>query len=312
MLRLSAAALLAFALLSSVPAHASCGSAFCSVNTDWAAQGLWSEPGTHVGLRFEYVDQSQPRAGTRKVAVGEIPMHHDEVRTINRNWLATVDHGLNDRWSLSFAMPLIDRSHEHIHNHHGAQLGESWNFTELGDARVLARYRATPISPGLTFGLKLPTGAYDVANDDGDVAERSLQPGTGTTDLIVGVFADGSWPEHKLSWFTQAAVQAALDTRDGYQRGARLGVDGGLRYDVGSGVGLQLQLNFVARDRDSGPEAEPEDSGGQYLWLSPGVTVVIGPNWQAYAFAQWALYQYVNGVQLTANWGAALGVSTSF
>ena len=43
-----------------------------------------------------------------------------------------------------------------------------------------------PANAGITFGLKLPTGKFDVANDRGDKAERSLQPGTGTTDLIVG------------------------------------------------------------------------------------------------------------------------------
>ena len=41
---------------------------------------------------------------------------------------------------------------------------------------------------GLSFGLKLPTGEFDVRNAMGALAERSLQPGTGTTDLLLGAF----------------------------------------------------------------------------------------------------------------------------
>ena len=44
---------------------------------------------------------------------------------------------------------------------------------------------------GLQFGIKLPTGKFDVANDEGEVAERSLQPGSGTTDAILGAFYNG-------------------------------------------------------------------------------------------------------------------------
>jgi hypothetical protein len=33
---------------------------------------------------------------------------------------------------------------------------------------------------------------------------------------------------------------------------------------------------------------------------------------QLYAFYQHALYQYVNGVQLTANWSAVAGISARF
>jgi hypothetical protein len=312
MLRIFAAALLAPAMLLSVSADASCGSAFCTVNTDWGAQGLWTEPGTRFGLRFEYLDQDQPQSGTHEVAVGQMPMHHDEVRTINRNWLATLDHGFDERWSMSLAMPLVDRSHEHIHNHHGAQLPESWNFTEPGDLRVLGRYRASPAGPGFNFGLKLPTGRRDVRNADGDAAERTLQPGTGTTDLLLGAFVQGEQPERKLAWFAQGLVQSALNSRDEFKPGASLGLDAGLRYDAGGGLGLLLQANLLLRDRDEGDQAEPENSGGRWLWLSPGASLDLGRDWQVYAFVQVPLYQFVNGVQLVAERAVVLGVGGRF
>ena len=52
------------AALSAGTANASCGSAFCFVNTNWSLQGIWTEPGPHFDLRYEYIDQDQPRAGS--------------------------------------------------------------------------------------------------------------------------------------------------------------------------------------------------------------------------------------------------------
>ena len=44
-------------------AKASCGSAFCPLHTEWDIQGAAVEHGTRLGLRFEYIDQDQPRNG---------------------------------------------------------------------------------------------------------------------------------------------------------------------------------------------------------------------------------------------------------
>ena len=41
-------------------ADASCGSAFCFVNTNWSLQGIWTQPGPHVDLRFEYSTRTSP------------------------------------------------------------------------------------------------------------------------------------------------------------------------------------------------------------------------------------------------------------
>ena len=89
--------LLLSALLAPTWAAASCGSAFCSVNTTWDVHGAWTEPGTRLDFRYEYINQDQPMAGSRKVGVGEVPAHHDEVYTYNRNYLTTIVSKLNAR-----------------------------------------------------------------------------------------------------------------------------------------------------------------------------------------------------------------------
>jgi hypothetical protein len=317
----SAVQLLRFLLVAglvsiAIDARAGCGSAFCSLNTNWSTQGAWTEAGGRFDLRYEFIDQDQPRSGTENVGVGEIPRHHDEVRTINRNYIPGFDYTFDAHWGVGVQLPVMDRSHEHIHNHAGEQELESWSFTEIGDARVVGRYRFTPSESragafGLQFGIKLPTGKIDVANADGEVAERSLQPGSGTTDAILGVFYSGPLGHH-ATWFADANWQAPLRQRDDYKPGDRFGVDIGASYPLAGRVALQLQLNTLWKGRDAGANAEPEDTGGTFVHLSPGVSVALGDKTQLYGFVQVPLYQNVNGVQLTAEWSVAAGLSHRF
>lgn len=304
-------------LLIPTGAAASCGSAFCTVNTNWEVQGAWTEPGTRLDFRYEYIDQDQPMAGSRKVGVGEVPRHHDEVYTYNRNYLTTIDRTIDADWGVSVLVPVVDREHYHVHNHMGGQLDERWDFTALGDVRVLARRRLASFEDqepsasvaALNFGLKLPTGGTDRKNADGDAAERSLQPGSGTTDLLVGASYTKLRPTRNLSSFVQGLVQLPLAERDDYKPGNRVSLDAGLRYGVGEQLGLLLQANALWRGRDRGAEAEPDDTGGTSLFLSPGVGYSLGKALNVYGFFQLPLYQYVNGVQLTARKAFTIGVT---
>jgi hypothetical protein len=299
-------------------AHAACGSAFCPLSTDWDVRGVWTEPGGRAELRFEYIDQDQPRAGRHKTGPEAFTGDHVERRTINRNWVGTLDYNFSPQWGVSLGIPLVERSHEHIHIHEdeGEQELQTWNFTELGDIRAVARYTipAPPgaMTSGMSLGLKLPTGSFKERNDAGELAERSLQPGTGTTDAIAGVFFTGTGPGPNATWFADATGTFALNTRDDYRPGVRLGVNGGVRYSFTREWAGLLQLNFLYKDHDKGQAAEPADSGGTFWFLNPGVSWLATPGLQVFAYVQLPLYQRVNGVQLTADWAGVLGVAARF
>lgn len=306
------------ALLFPISAHASCGAAYCSVNSDWDTQGAWTEPGWRADLRHEYINQDQPRSGCDRVAVGEVPRHHEEISTLNRNILSSFSYAWSPSAGLSITLPMIERKHLHRHDDNGVSVDERWNFRKLGDARVVAHFALgdeagdSNASYGLLFGLKLPTGRHDLANDEGEVAERTLQPGSGSTDAIVGAFWRRELPGTAASLFTQLTAQAPLKASDGYRPAKNLAWDAGLRYRLMERIQLSAQLNYAAKGRDSGVEAEPEDSGSRMLAFSPGVTVSLARDVRAYAYLQLAIYQNVNGVQLTANRSMVAGISMRF
>ena len=315
-----AAALLLLASSHVPGALASCGSAFCLVNTNWDMPSAWAQPGLRLDLRFEAVNQNQPYSGSNKVSVGQFPRDHDEVRTTNRNWVAGVDYTFDADWAVNVAVPIVRRDHLHLENDAGTQTPESWKFTELGDVRVLARRRLATFEgsegrlgmAGINFGLKLPTGSTGVTNAEGERAERTLQPGTGTTDGLIGAYYTQMLPQKNLSWFAQALLQIPLNRYDSYRPGARMTLDAGLRYELNDSVSLLLQANALIRGRDSGSNADREDSGGRAFFLSPGASMAVAKDVRVYGFLQAPLYQYVNGVQLGMRPGVVVGITARF
>lgn len=299
-------------LVAPLTVHAGCSSAFCPVNTQWV-QGVALRSGTQIDLRYEYLDQDQLRAGSEEITAGDIPAdeHEIETETLNRNWLLSVNHAFNPSWGVSFTLPVVNRVHEHILNEGGEKITEKWNFTEISDARLLGRYQPENSNGGFLFGAKLPTGKTDVANAEGGIAERTLQPGSGTTDALIGIFYNNHSRGSLSSWFAQILWQQALKEHDDYKPGDQLTLDGGYRYDASSGLSFMVQLNAVVRSKDHGAEAS-DNSGGKYIFLNPGISYAMTPAVQIYGFFQQPLYQHVNGVQLTADNALVAGISTRF
>ena len=150
----------------------------------------------------------------------------------------------------------------------------------------------------------------------GKPMERALQPGSGSTDAVLGGYYhqdNAPW-----GWFTSLQLQTALTTKNGFRTGDDLALDLGAHYSLSPALTGLLQLNAHFKDRDSGINANPH-SGGHSLNLSPGMSYAIAPATRLYGFVQLPLYQYANtdptGLpygQLTAPWSVSLGISHSY
>ena len=298
-------------------AQASCGGAFCTLNTDAGVQGTWNKPGIRLDVRAEFIDLDQLRHGSSKATpAGEVG-EHDETHTLNRNFLATLDWNISQDWGVTLRVPFVNRAHNHIFNADNGSGGvdpqvESWHFSGIGDVQALARYNFYTdgmSNAGVRFGLKLPTGSINKANSE-EKAERTLQPGSGSIDTLIGAYYNSH--HGALGWFAQGMWQQTLVDRNDFKPGTKLGVDAGLSYAATSDLSLMLQANVQHKSKDSGAQAEPKDSGGTSVFVSPGLSYRVTPNVQVYGFVQKPLYQYVNGAQLTSDWSAAVGISTQF
>ncbi len=316
--RISVISILFFATAN---ASANCGSGFCSINTNSETQFDTQVRGFSVNLRYEFVDLDQPREGKNKIAARGEPEVHDEIETTNHNLVLGLEYAFDPHWAIGVQLPFLKRTHTHIHNpseEHATEgeepKREMWNFSGIGDVRAVGRYQINlgDSSVGFQAGLKLPTGARDGKNDIGELAERTLQLGTGSTDLIVGAFAKGSVAELPLRWFVQTQWQHAIATKDDFRPGDDIGVDVGLRYLVTEAFAANLQLNSRFKRRDSGGNAEPAESGGKYLYLSPGVSYEFAGGLQISGYVQVPLYQNVNGIQLTQSTSYVAGLSYRF
>lgn len=299
------------------PALASCGAASCTLTTDRFVQGSWDQPGLYFDLRAEYLRQDRLLSGSHRIGADQVTEETVERETINRNLVATLDWAFTPSWAVSVRVPYLDRRHVHdvLPDTPGDPVvTERWDIRRLGDVQVVGRYQLPlegDTAYAVTAGVKLPTGSHTVANDEGVVAERSLQPGTGTTDLVVGASARRSLSDRDAA-FGVVSYGAALDSRDGFRPGYRADLSLGLVHQYAGGWSAALQVNVANRGRDSGVAAEPDLSGSTTVQLSPGVNVAIGGATHLYGFVQVPVYQHVNGIQLVPRWSAVVGVNTLF
>lgn len=314
-------AVLGFTLcLAAHAAQASCGAATCTLLNDRFALGTWDHTGWTVDFRLEALTQNQLREGTRRISADQLPEGEEAIerRTSNRSLITTVDYAVDRQWSFSLRLPLLHR--DHVHDLLDEETGaagerERWTFTRLGDVQALARWQApagaSDTAWALTAGLKLPTGSHRIANGEGAVAERALQPGTGTTDLVLGVSARtlislANALNLQLTW-TQALAE-----KDGFKPGRRVDLSAGWAHAMSPDWSLLLQANLSRRERDSGVEAEPELSGSTTLSLSPGASVSLGHGDTLYGLVQLPVYRKVNGVQLMPRASLAMGWTHAF
>jgi TonB dependent receptor len=311
-------------------ACASCG---CSLSSDWETIGVSGSSGFKMDVRYDYLNQDQLRSGSSTItpsAASQISNHGEsqEVERYTKNNYLTVglDYSPNKNWGVNVQLPLIYRSHSTLGTDSdgitavpgGGQYDS--HTANLGDVKVMGRYQgfSAQHNVGVIVGLKLPTGSHTEtgtstdATAPGSVAiDRGLQPGTGTTDAILGAYYVNALNKD-WDYFVQGTVQKALNTRDEYKPGDAVSVNAGIRYMRFEQAMPQLQLNAKYLRHDEGASADTISTGGTLVYLSPGVSIPVSKQLSVYGFVQLPVYQHVNGVQLTPHYVASVGMRWGF
>lgn len=299
------------------PWSMACSSCGCSLSTDWASQGYTAGEGLRFDLRTDYFNQDQLREGTGKVNRGtiEFPAGREiQQKTVNRGAALSVDYTPDELWGVNVSLPYFDRFHATIVE---GDTGISTSHSKgIGDLRVLGRYQGLveDRSLGLQFGVKFATGKFrDPFIDgpqEGEALDRGLQPGTGTTDLLLGVYHFGSINKD-WEYFGQALVQQPMNSREDFKPGTGLNVNLGVRYAASPAITPHIQLNIRSERRESGANADVENSGAMLVYLSPGISMKVKDGVTLYGYAQVPIYQRVNGFQVEPRYTVSVGLRFS-
>jgi len=310
---------LIFGLVAAALPASACGACGCTLNSDWSAQGYASGSGFRLDLRFDYFNQDQLRQGTGRVDLSKITFpagQEIQRQTINRNTTLTLDWSPNANWGVTALIPSFTRTHETIAE--GDTEVSSSRSSGLGDVRLIGRYQgfSDDHSFGVQFGVKLPTGrtedTFASGPQAGEPVDRGLQLGTGSTDLLIGVYKFGEMGGMDWGYFAQATFQSALAHQSGFRPGNGINANFGVRYAGWEKVTPALQINVRAEKPETGPEADGPNSGATLAYLSPGVTVHLSNQLHIYAFLQVPVYQHVTGLQIEPRFLASVGVHYNF
>jgi len=335
--RLSQAILFPAALVITAQSNASCGSSNCFVVTG-SQHGLVAPGQVVLDLSYRYLPQDKKKKGTSGTSEvltpevnfehGEIELdHHKEISTLNSLGQLDLTFGVSSRLSVAVALPFLnDRRHEHEdleegEEEEGAEVEEGefvFNNTDgtsgIGDLSVTAKYAFVTTTRHLLaggFGIKLPTGEYELLNSDGEINEPSLMPGTGSVDYLFSGFYSYQWQPRKFDSYLSASYRLTTENDLDYEFGNDLTLTVGSNYRANERVTLSTQLNArqVERDRFIG-EGVPS-TGNTMVYLTPGVQLNSTEKTGFYFHLQLPVYQDVNEVSLVSRYGLQLGISHS-
>jgi hypothetical protein len=318
-------------------ACATCG---CTVNSD-AAMGYSAATGFRVNLEYTYIDQDELRGGTSTAgpeAVVNNPSNPSlgggeiEKQTINHYLTLGFSYRPSADWNVNLLVPYVVRDHTTYGNQEipytpaesAPDQVSGAHVSNLGDIRLIGSYQGLldDHSLGVQLGVKLPTGQYGTAvnfnagPNVGTPLDASLQAGTGSTDLITGVYYFRPISLNFAAFANvqfQAAVAHKLDQPgNDYRPGNTTTMSIGVRYEANPLWVPQLQLNVSRKNADQGALADTTDTAGTVAYLSPGLTAQVFQKLHAYTVLQVPVYSNLSGYQLFPHWTATAGLSYAF
>ena len=277
----------------------------CGCNV-FAVGARWTMPtsaGFGAFLQYNYMDQTR-NWGDWKSA----PSDANEDQEIRTHFYTLGLQFMVDRdWGFMVEAPMWNRYFRTTDDDGNTALA---THTSFGDVRLMGMYTglSEDMSTGLQFGLKLPTGPINES-----VLDRDTQIGTGTSDLLLGGYQMGQ--ERGWGWYAQVMWQHAFNERDGYRPGDSFDVNVGAHYD-----GLLSSLRIVPvlqvqgsfRGIDSGDNSDPDNTGFERLYISPGLQVIATTHFTLYGDLRIPIITHVRGFQLVAPALANLTVGYSF
>lgn len=297
--RSTPAAILGFLALGVFTTAQACPCGCVRVTVDNLADRPAAQAGAYtLDVRYDYINQDERNDGA-----------HAHFTAVHRNIVATVETQLMGR-AVSISVPRIDRATE-------TASGKS-KVVGLGDVTIATR--AAWEGYTVSAGLKLPTGKDDLVML---VPRRYLQPGTGSTDVLIGLRKDFGLETDSLTEFVQIQGQASVISDAYFRPGSTLSLTAGIRYELNESLALSLQGTLLRQYRDKNIQGTVDatygddlESAGLQQILVAGLSYKFNAATNAYVFYSEPLRTWnyvpkatgglVNPVHATAIWSVGL------
>ncbi|WP_405247531.1 hypothetical protein [Cellulophaga sp. Asnod2-G02] len=266
-----------------------------------------------VGLNYDYNNLNTLNAGTVK-------LDDSSRQRVTNSVLLNVGYSFTDKFAIETLLTWVNQSRTIT------QFGNQ-NFTEtsgVGDAVILFKY-SIPAFLGnrtvlnLGVGAKLPLGDSDILSDQGIQLTADLQPGSGAWDGLVWASASKS-----LNFRPSTTVSGSITYRFTGVNNAYLNNEATYEFgdEIQANIGFSDQLlvlntiinpGIVFKYRkafgDRIDTQEIPNTGGQWVFLRPQVTVQLSSSLAINSRLELPIYSDVEGTQLTPTLRFSTGIS---
>ena len=238
-----------------------------------AREGAYS-----VDFRYDMIDQDERNSGAHAhfLAYHRILTGTIETQLAGQTWSIAVPR-LNRIVRSNIAPTVLNPN----------PINTRQEVVGLGDISVTTRFAWSDYT--IIAGVKLPTGTDDLTLN---VSRRYLQPGTGTTDFILGLRRDYAATSDRPQCFWQLGAQGAVFSDANFRPGTTLSATAGVRYELASTLAFSLQATALRQFRDkntmaaAGNVAYAEDleTAAFSTHLAAGLTYKLTANTMAYVY----------------------------
>lgn len=280
-----------------------------------------------AGFRTEIVNFDRFSDGELAgfAAAGEEDVHSVD-QLVNAS--VSLAYGVTDDLTLSARLPYVDRQNIRAGEIEDgdAEAHDHGDANGIGDLSVLAQYRffsSQTVHASVIGGIKAPTGKTDV-KDGGEKLETEFQPGTGSWDWLFG--ASASMNSGRIGLHGNVLYNLTTEGSQNTEIGDAFFYNLGVVYSLSSGEGaahhghdhshlkwdIMVELNGEYRQKNEIDGEKEDNSGGDVIFLSPGIRVSSSDKWSLFLSVGKSIYDDFNGRQTDVDYRLVGGLGFAF